>query len=354
MTNPVRLADLFRFYKHGLPHQMAAITELQEAMLKADPSLLNRDQPWFKTWSQAGKQPERPAWFEPAKKIVAEFEGCRLKPYLCAANVPTQGFGRTGPGITMDSPAISKEVAEAWLVEDLQKFADGIHRLIPTSRQYGAAQQAALISWAFTVGLGAVEESTLRKRINAGESAQIVVPQELPKWDKADGKVLPGLQRRRAAEVALFTGTSWVPQQNAPAFTPSAPFSTLVTPHITYGELCLGEERRRFLNAGQCSIATELCEFLEKARAHFGGKPVIITSGHRPEAINRSVGGASGSEHLYRPGSGAVDFYIQGVPITALQDYCDREWPYSLGYGAPKGFVHLGIRAGRPRVRWDY
>ena len=43
-----------------------------------------------------------------------------------------------------------------------------------------------------------------------------------------------------------------------------------------------------------------------------------------------------------------------GVNIDHVQDWCDQNWPYSLGYGAPKGFVHLGIRSGRPRVRWDY
>ena len=82
---------------------------------------------------------------------------------------------------------------------------------------------------------------------------------------------------------------------------------------------------------------------------------MIITSGYRPPAINRSVGGANSSEHLYNaPGLGAVDFYIKGAPITEVQAWCDKAWPYSLGYGAPKGFVHLGIRQGRPRVRWDY
>jgi uncharacterized protein YcbK (DUF882 family) len=93
---------------------------------------------------------------------------------------------------------------------------------------------------------------------------------------------------------------------------------------------------------------------MERVRSRFG-KPVIITSGYRPPAINRSVGGASSSEHLYdAPGVGAVDFYVDGAPIRVVQDWCDKEWPYSLGYGAPKGFVHLGIRKGRPRVRWDY
>ena len=61
---PVKLSDLFRYYK-ALPHQMAAVVELQEQLLKAAPTLLNRDQPWFKTWSQAGKQPDHPLWFEP-------------------------------------------------------------------------------------------------------------------------------------------------------------------------------------------------------------------------------------------------------------------------------------------------
>jgi uncharacterized protein YcbK (DUF882 family) len=90
-------------------------------------------------------------------------------------------------------------------------------------------------------------------------------------------------------------------------------------------------------------------------RIAFGGKRITITSGYRPAAINRAVGGASGSEHLYdAPGVGAVDFFVDGASIDAVQAWCDKEFPYSVGYGAPKGFVHLGIRKGRPRVRWDY
>jgi hypothetical protein len=65
----------------------------------------------------------------------------------------------------------------------------------------------------------------------------MVVPQELLRWDKANGKSLAGLTRRRAAEVALFAGKPPL-QQSAPRFTPSSPFTTLITPHITYGEVC--------------------------------------------------------------------------------------------------------------------
>lgn len=150
-----------------------------------------------------------------------------------------------------------------------------------------------------------------------------------------------------------------VPQQTAPVtpgrVTPASSFSTRLTPNIQVGEFALFQEARRFSHQYQVDTAAELAAFMERVRTAFGGKPVIITSGYRPPAINRSVNGASSSEHLYdAPSVGAVDFYIKGADIGAVQAWCDREWPYSLGYGAPKGFVHLGIRRGRPRVRWDY
>ena len=138
-------------------------------------------------------------------------------------------------------------------------------------------------------------------------------------------------------------------------FTPESPFSHKLTPHITYKEFALGQEARRFDHQHQCDTAVKLAQFLEKVRTQFGGKPITITSGYRPAAINRQVGGASSSEHLYNAiGVGAVDFNIIGAEINAVQAWCDKAWPYSLGYGAPKGFVHLGIRQGSPRVRWDY
>lgn len=139
-------------------------------------------------------------------------------------------------------------------------------------------------------------------------------------------------------------------------FTPNSPFSYKVTPHITAGELAKGQEARRFVAQHQCDTAHELCEFIEQARAHFGGKPVIISSGYRPPAVNRGVAGAaSGSEHLYNAvDKGAIDFSIQGVGLYTLQNWVLDNWPLSVGRGAHKGFVHVGMRQGRPRVRWDY
>lgn len=138
-------------------------------------------------------------------------------------------------------------------------------------------------------------------------------------------------------------------------FNPWSPFTYKITPNITYGELTLNQEARRFTKQYQCDTAKELCLFLEKVRKQFGNKPIIITSASRPEPINTQVGGAKNSEHTYNaPSKGAIDFYIEGVSIWQVQKWCDREWKFSLGYGAPKGFVHLGIREARQLVRWDY
>ena len=351
----ITLEQLFRYKKPWgqLPHQDAAIIELEEDLAANGYAVaMRRDRPWFQAWSQAGKQPD-PIYLEPALRIIREFEGCNLVAYGCPAGVWTVGWGNTqidGRPVKQGDK-VSQSKADTMLRDTVQQFAARLHKIIPATANYGGNQQAALISWMYNVGATAVQDSTLARRLNAGEPGTIVIPQELPKWDKANGKPLAGLTRRRAAEVALFTGK----QPAALALvTPSSPFSALVSPHITYGELCLGEERRRFVNQAQIDIASELCAFIERARTKFGNKPVIITSCHRPKAVNDAVGGAVDSEHLFKPGTGAVDFYIDGVSVQALQDWCDSNWPFSLGYGAARGFVHLGVRASRPRVRWVY
>lgn len=138
-------------------------------------------------------------------------------------------------------------------------------------------------------------------------------------------------------------------------FRPGSPFDFRITPNIAYGEFALYQEVRRFDHQYQCDTALKLAQFLERVRMTFGNNSVIITSGYRPSSINRRVNGASSSEHLYDGTTvGAVDFYVEKTDIYEVQKFCDRIWPYSVGYGAPKGFVHLGIRKGQPRVRWDY
>jgi GH24 family phage-related lysozyme (muramidase) len=331
-----------------MPHQMAAVSELEAAINKVNPHILGRDQGWFKTWSQSGKQEDD---LQPAVELIKKFEGCRLEAYLCPAGVWTIGYGHTGTNVKAGLK-ITQADAEALLLSDIERFARAVDTWIKVDLTNN--QRCALISFTFNVGIGALQESTLRKRLNNGEDPVKVAMEELPRWNKGDGKILEGLVRRRRAEVELFChGVK--PVTNDVKLTPDKPFDFRVTPHIKYGELALNQEVRRFDKQHQCDTAVVLCNFLEKARAAFGGKPIIITSGYRPAKVNASVGGASRSEHLYDAlDTGAVDFYLEGVNIYDLQEWCKVHWPFSLGLGAPKGFVHCGIRPGRPKVQWVY
>jgi len=247
---------------------------------------------------------------------------------------------------------ITQADADYLLTSDVERFAKAVDNQIKVPLTNN--QRCALISFTFNVGIGALQESTLRKRLNNGEDPVKVAMEELPRWNKGDGKILEGLVRRRRAEVELFChGVKAI--TNDVKLTPDKPFDFRVTPNIKYGELALNEEARRFNKQYQCDTAVVLCNFLERARTAFGGKPIIVTSGYRPPKVNAAVGGASRSEHLYdAPDTGAVDFYIEGVNIYDLQEWCKAHWPYSLGLGAPKGFIHIGIRPGRPKVQWVY
>lgn len=132
-------------------------------------------------------------------ELVKRFEGFRAKPYLCPAGVPTVGYGHT-EGVSLSDPAISREMAEALLVKDLVAFAAGVARML--SAPVSQNQFDALVSFAYNVGLGNLQRSTLLRRVNAGDVAGAA--REFAKWTKAKGIELPGLMKRRAAERALF------------------------------------------------------------------------------------------------------------------------------------------------------
>ena len=178
------------------------------------------------------------------------------------------------------------------------------------------------------------------------EEAALHLSREGYATDPAYSKKLIALMREHApiAQVVPVEG-----------FTPQSSFDLRITPHFTYGEFALGQEARRFQHPYQCRVALELAQFLETLRTAFGNKAVIITSGYRPDAINRACGGARDSEHLFSaPGVGAVDVAVDGVSAAEVQRWIDKHWPFSVGYGAEKGFVHVGRRADGGRRRWDY
>jgi len=350
----IKLTDLFRYYKHGTPHQMAAVAELEDALLAEVPHLLDRSQPWYKTWQAAGKQTDLSAAIE----LIKEFEGCHLSAYpdpLSGGYPWTIGYGTTrySGGVPVKrGDQINMVEAEMLLRLEIDFIADKLRKTVPRWDEMPGKRQCALVSFAYNLGAdfcGLAGFETISRCLRERDWA--AVPAALELYCNPGTPVEAGLQRRRRAEARLWIGE----QQQEPArLSPSSAFSARITPHIRIGEFALDQEKRRFDYQYQIDIAAELAAFLERARTAFGSKPVIITSGYRPTAINRMVGGASSSEHLFKEGEGAVDWYVKGVDIYKLQDWCIKHWPYSTGKGAPHGFIHIGIRQGRPKVVWDY
>jgi GH24 family phage-related lysozyme (muramidase) len=324
VSNKIRLLDLARYYK-GLPHQTAALTELEEAINKANPHILGRDQNWFKTWSTAGKQTDLTA----ALKLIQEFEGCHLDAYLCPAGVPTIGWGNTryGDGRPVKlGDKITRVEADLLLRQEVDRIVAKLSATVPHWKIMSDSQQGALVDFSYNLGAGfygAKGFETITARLRNKDWTR--VPEAMLLYRNPGSSFEAGLRRRRIAEGNLWAKGLPQVQQDVAKLSPQAPFTARITPHIQLGEFALFQEARRFQHQYQLDTAAELAAFLERARVKFGGKPVVISSGFRPRAINSAVGGSSGSEHLY-----------------------------DAPYGAPKGFVHLGIRRGRPRVRWDY
>jgi GH24 family phage-related lysozyme (muramidase) len=354
---PITLQQLFKYYK-GQPHQSAAIQQLETDLAQNGyAAVMRRDREWFQTWSQDGKQTDLAG----AIKLIKEFEGCHLSAYpdpLSGGEPWTIGYGTTrysnGTPVKRGD-MINVIEADMLLRLEIDRITDKLRTTVPHWNVMDDNQRSALVSFAYNLGAGFYGSAgfeTISKCLR--ERNWAAVPAALELYRNPGTNVEAGLLRRRRAEGKLWGQHQAAAEPETAKLRPGSPFTARITPHIRLGEFALDRPERRFTAQHQIDTAAELAAFLERVRTQFGGKPIVITSGYRPPAINRSVGGASGSEHLYNaPGVGAVDFVIQGADMMAVQRWCDQNWPYSLGYAAPQ-FIHLGIRQGRPRVRWDY
>lgn len=130
--------------------------------------------------------------------LIRQFEGCRLMPYLCPAGVWTCGWGSTGPDVFPGRPW-TQEYADKRMLDDAHRFALGTLRYCPN---LSGPALCAIADFSYNLGLGRLAASTLRRRVNAGDWVGARI--ELMKWVRGGGKVLKGLQVRRAAECALL------------------------------------------------------------------------------------------------------------------------------------------------------
>jgi len=140
-------------------------------------------------------------------ELVKAFEGCRLTPYFCPANIPTDGWGNTH-NVDMRR-TLTQSQADARLASNMMVVSSDVDKLVKVDITQG--MHDALCSFVFNLGEHALANSTLLKLVNAKDF--VGASEQFERWDKAvvKGMLVPmaGLHRRRLAEKAMFmSGTA--------------------------------------------------------------------------------------------------------------------------------------------------
>jgi lysozyme len=138
------------------------------------------------------------------KDLIKRFEGCKLKAYKCPANLWTISWGLTfypdGTKVK-EGDVITQQQAEDYfnaIVDDFAKKVDALIKSNVTDNNF-----SALVSFAYNVGMGNFQRSTLLRKVNANPKDKTILA-EFKKWTRANGEVLKGLVRRRDAEAKLY------------------------------------------------------------------------------------------------------------------------------------------------------
>ena len=135
-------------------------------------------------------------------ELIKRFEGFSPTIYICPAGYPTIGYGHVVPEEEREwfDDGIDEQEAEDLLQRDVLWAERGVLRLIDVPLTDG--QFDALVSFTFNLGTGALQRSTLRRKVNREEHDK--VPREFMRWVWAGGKRLKGLERRRSAEAGAY------------------------------------------------------------------------------------------------------------------------------------------------------
>tara|TARA_R100000654_G_scaffold13580_3_gene29529 strand:+ start:2265 stop:2708 length:444 start_codon:yes stop_codon:yes gene_type:complete len=135
--------------------------------------------------------------------LIKKFEGCELEAYKCPAGVWTIGYGHTKD--VKEGDKINKDEANYLLQEEMIEFESYIDDMVEV--ELNQSQYDALCAWVYNLGPSNLGSSELLKVLNEGKYEE--VPQQIKRWNKANGEVLTGLIRRREAEALLFQGKEW-------------------------------------------------------------------------------------------------------------------------------------------------
>lgn len=259
--------------------------------------------------------------------LIKSFEGCRLTAYKCPAGVWTIGFGHTG-GVGKDDK-ITQDQAEAYLVADLSRYEKNVAKY--AKYEWNQNEFDALVSFAYNIG--SIDGLTAK-----GTRSKQEIAEKILLYNKAAGKVLTGLEKRRKAERELFLTPCGGKEEDK-----------RICGIVTYSLKADGEKQisKNFkVKEFRCKDGSDkilvdtdfVREMLQAIREHFD-TPVTINSAYRTENYNKKVGGAKSSYHLKGQAfdivvknktPGEVARYAQQLGIKGIIQY--------------NGFVHIDSR----------
>lgn len=262
--------------------------------------------------------------------LIKKFEGCRLKAYKCPAGVWTIGYGHT-EGVTCGMK-ISSAQAEAYLRADLEKYEKKVEKYESRYR-WTQNEFDAMVSFAYNLG-------SIDKLTAGGTRIKAVIAEKILLYNKAGGKVLAGLTKRRQAERELFLSGKAASAEAAGGtvkeYSLAADGNKVVSKNFKVREFRCKDGSDKIL------IDVDFVENkLQKIRDHFGA-PVTINSAYRTPEHNAKVKGAKASYHLQ---GRAFDIVVKGHTPREVARYAQTLGiPGIIQYN---GFVHVDSRTSK-------
>lgn len=263
--------------------------------------------------------------------LIKKFEGCRLDAYKCPAGVWTIGYGHTA-GVT-SGQKISPAQAEAYLRADIEKYEKKVEKY-ESRYHWTQTEFDAMVSFAYN--LGSIDKLTAN-----GTRTKTVIAEKILLYNKAGGKVLAGLTKRRQAERDLFVAGKSSPAAEAAGNTVKE-YSLAADGNKAVSKNFKVKEFRSKDGSDKILIDVDFAkDKLQKIRDHFG-VPVTINSAYRTPAYNAKVKGAKASYHLQ---GRAFDIVVKGHTPQEVAGYAQTLG--ILGIIQYNGFVHVDSRSTR-------
>ncbi len=259
--------------------------------------------------------------------LIKQFEGCRLTAYKCPAGVWTIGYGHTA-GVKAGQ-TITRAQAEDFLRADLEKYEKKVDKYSRYS--WNQNEFDALVS--FSYNIGSIDQLTAD-----GTRSKAVIAEKITLYNKAGGRVLEGLKRRREAEKALFltpcAGTAKQKGAGIVEYSLKADGEKSVSKNFKVKEFKCKDGSDRIL------VDMDFVkDKLQAIRDHFGAA-VTVNSAYRTESYNRKVGGASKSYHMTGQ---AFDIAVKrGTPLEVARYAQELGVKGIIQYN---NFVHVDSRS---------